>query len=64
MLFDEVLAWLVASIRVASGNFSSFHGDHPEGIDKVFASSGVSIRGGLVEIAIDRNPARRDDGNQ
>jgi hypothetical protein len=64
VLFDEVLAWLKASIRVASGNFSSFHGDHAEGIHKVFASPGVSIRGGLVEIAIDRNPARRDDGNQ
>lgn len=64
VLFDEVLAWLKASIRVASGNFSSFHGDHAEGIHKVFASPGVSIRGGLVEIAIDRNPTRRDDGNQ
>ena len=43
VLFDEVLAWLKASIRVASGNFSSFHGDHAEGIHKVFASPGVSI---------------------
>jgi hypothetical protein len=62
--FDQVLAWAMASIRVTSDNFSSFHGDHIEGIHKVFASPGVSIRGSLVEIAIDRNPARRNDGNQ
>jgi len=64
VLFDQVLAWAMASIRVTSDHFSSFHGDHAEGIHKVFASPGVSIRGGLVEIAIDRNPTRRDDGNQ
>jgi hypothetical protein len=64
VLFDKVLAWLMASIRVASGNFLSFHGDHPEGIHKVFTSPGVSFRRSLVEIAIDRDPARRNDGNQ
>jgi hypothetical protein len=60
---DEVLDWAMASIRVTSNHFSSFHGDHTEDIHKVFASPGVSIRASLVEIAIDRNPACRDDGN-
>jgi hypothetical protein len=40
---DEVLPWAMASIRVMFGNFSSFHGNHSQGIHKVFASSGVSI---------------------
>jgi hypothetical protein len=62
--FEEALVWAMASIRVTSENFSSFHGNHTEGIHKVFASPGISIRGSLVEIAIDRNPASRNDGNQ
>ena len=61
---EEVLVWAMTSIRVTSENFSSFHGNHTEGIHKVFASPGVSIRGSLVEIAIDRNPASNNDGNQ
>ena len=61
---EEVLVWAMASIRVTSENFSSLHGNHTEGIHKVFASPGVSFRRSLVEIAIDRNPASRNDGNQ
>jgi hypothetical protein len=59
-----MLAWAMVSIRVTSGNFSSFHGDYPPGIHKVFQSTGVSIRGSLVAIAIDRYLASLDDGNQ